>query len=181
MFANQNIFLVGFMGSGKSYWGHKWALQNGYTFYDLDAEIEKESGMTIEKIFEKYGEKEFRELEKFHLRKFESNQNYLVASGGGAPCFFDNIEWMKQHGSVIYLKASPQYILMRIMDETSKRPLLKKLNSSELLSYIQTKLKEREPVYSQAHYILDVENLNDDSLSFLKKSHKSNSNEPLLP
>ncbi|MEO8962425.1 MAG: shikimate kinase [Ginsengibacter sp.] len=169
MLNDQNIFLIGFMGSGKSYWGHRWALENGYTFYDLDDEIEKAFGMTIEKIFEKHGEEKFRELERSHLRKFEANKNCLIASGGGAPCFFDNLEWMKQHGTIIYLKASPEYILMRIMNETFKRPLLKELNSSELLSYIQTKLKEREPAYSKAHYILEVEKLNNNSLNFLKK------------
>ena len=158
------------MGSGKSYWGHQWALQNGYTFYDLDAEIEKAFGMTIENIFKKRGEEKFRELERYHLRKFESNKNCLIACGGGAPCFFDNLEWMQQNGTIIYLKASPEYILMRIMGETSKRPLLKELNSSELLSFIQKKLNEREPTYLQAHYILDVTNLNNESLDFLKIS-----------
>ena len=166
---NQNIFLIGFMGSGKSYWGHKWALHNGYTFYDLDDEIEKAFGMTIEKIFENHGEEKFRELERYHLRKFENNKNCLVACGGGAPCFFDNLEWMNRNGINIYLKAPAEYILMRIMDETSKRPLLKELNPSDLLSFIQTKLKEREPAYSKAHYILEVEKLNNDSLNFLKK------------
>ena len=166
---NTNIFLIGFMGSGKSYWGHKWALKNSHTFYDLDAEIEKAFGMAIEKIFEKHGEEKFRELERYHLQKFESKKSCLIACGGGAPCFFDNLDWMKQHGTIIYLKASPKYILMRIMDETSKRPLLKQVNSSELLFFIEKKLKEREPVYLKADYILDVEKLDNDSLNFLKK------------
>jgi len=156
------------MGSGKSYWGHRWALRNGYTFYDLDTEIEKAFEMPVEKIFEKHGEEKFRELERYHLQKFESKKNCLIACGGGAPCFFDNLEWMKQHGTIIYLKASPEYILMRTMNETFKRPLLKKVNSSELLFFIQKKLKEREPVYLKAHYILEVEELTDDSLGFLK-------------
>lgn len=156
------------MGSGKSYWGHKWALKNGYTFYDLDAEIEKAFEMPVEKIFEKHGEEKFRELERYHLQKFESKKNCLIACGGGAPCFFDNLGWMKQHGTVIYLKASPEYILMRIMNETAKRPLLKEVNSSELLFFIQKKLKEREPVYLKAHYILQAEKLTDDSINFLK-------------
>lgn len=156
------------MGSGKSYWGHIWALQNGYTFYDLDSEIEKAFEMSIELIFEKHGEDKFRELERYHLQKFENKKNCLIACGGGAPCFFNNLEWMKQTGTIIYLKASPEYILSRIMNETSKRPLLKKLNPSELLFFIQEKLKEREPVYLKSHYIFDVEKLNNDSLNFLK-------------
>lgn len=171
---NHNIFLIGFMGSGKSYWGHMWALEEGYTFYDLDTEIEKVFQLSVEHIFEKHGEDKFREMERYHLRKFESCNNHLVACGGGTPCFFDNLEWMKQHGTVIYLKASPEYILERVMDETEKRPLLKKINPSELLFFIEQKLKEREPVYLQANYVWDVNSINKDSIKLLiKKEQKS--------
>ncbi|MEO9021316.1 MAG: shikimate kinase [Ginsengibacter sp.] len=164
-----NIFLIGFMGSGKSHWGHIWALKNGYTFCDLDAEIEKAFGMTVEMIFEKHGEEKFRELERYHLKKIENKKKYLVACGGGTPCFFDNLEWMKNQGKIIYLKATPGYILNRVMDETSKRPLLKEVNTSELLFFIQKKLSEREPFYSKAHHTLEVENLSEDSLCFLEE------------
>ena len=164
-----NIFLIGFMGSGKSYWGKIWSAQNGYSFYDLDAQIEKAYKMTIEEIFEKKSEEKFREMERLYLRKFESKKNYLLSCGGGTPCFFDNLNFMKLHGTVIYLKASAQYLLDRVMDETKKRPLLKEVNSSELLFFIQQKLKEREPVYLQADYTLEVEKLDEDSLSFLKQ------------
>lgn len=153
------------MGSGKSHWGRIWAKKNGYAFFDLDAQIENAFGMTVEEIFEKEGEDKFRELEKLYLRKFENIKEFVLSCGGGTPCFFDNVEWMKKHGQIIYLKASPQYILERVMDETDKRPLLKKLNSSELLFFIQSKLKEREIFYNNAKVILDVETLNENSLS----------------
>ena len=152
------------MGSGKSHWGQIWAQRNGYTFYDLDAEIEKTTQLNIEQIFEKQGEDEFRELERTHLRKFQNKKKFLLACGGGTPCFFDNLLWMKQHGQIIYLKTTPDYILERVMDETSKRPLLKEVNTSELLFFIQKKLKEREPYYLKAHHILEVKTLSDDSL-----------------
>ncbi len=155
------------MGSGKSHWGHTWALKNGYTFYDLDSEIEKAFKMSVEEIFEKHGEEKFRELERYHLRKFLNKKKCLVSCGGGTPCFFENLEWMKKNGHVIYLQASPAYILHRVMNETSKRPLLKEVNTSELLFFIQKKLKEREPVYLKAGHILDVNNLTEDSLKFL--------------
>jgi len=155
------------MGSGKSHWGHIWALKNGYTFYDLDIEIEKAFKMSVEEIFEKYGEEKFRELERYHLQKFLKKKKCLVSCGGGTPCFFDNLEWMKKNGNVIYLQASPDYILHRVMDETSKRPLLKEVNTSELLFFIQKKLKERGPVYLKAGHILDVNNLTEESLKFL--------------
>jgi len=163
----QNIFLIGFMGSGKSHWGHIWALKNGYTFYDLDGEIETACKMSVEEIFEKHSEEKFRELERYHLGKFLNKKKCLVSCGGGTPCFFDNLEWMKKKGHVIYLQASPDYILHRVMDETAKRPLLKEVNESELLVFIQKKLKEREPVYLKAGHVLDVNNLTEDSLKFL--------------
>jgi len=171
---NQNIFLIGFMGSGKSHWGHIWALEYGYTFYDLDTEIEKAFEMRVEEIFEAHGEDKFRELERYHLRKFEKKKKYLLSCGGGTPCFFDNLEWMKEHGEIIYLKASPEYILDRVMDETTKRPLLKEVNPAELLFFIQKKLKEREPVYLKANHILEVEKLQNDSLDFIKENNKKN-------
>ncbi len=171
---NQNIFLIGFMGSGKSYWGHIWAKEEGYNFYDLDTEVEKAFELPVEQIFEKHGEEKFREMERYHLRKFENSKKSLAACGGGAPCFFDNMDWMKQHGTIIYLKATPDYILERVMDETEKRPLLKKVNKSELLFFIQQKLKEREPVYLKADYVLEVEKLQKNSLEFLKKENEEN-------
>ncbi|HXR83136.1 MAG TPA: shikimate kinase [Hanamia sp.] len=164
---NYNIFLIGFMGSGKSHWGHIWALENALSFYDLDSEIEKAFKMPVEEIFEKHGEDKFREMERYHLRKFELKKMYLLSCGGGTPCFFDNLDWMKRHGTIVYLKASPEYILDRVMEETSKRPLLKEVNPSELLFFIQKKLKEREPEYLKADYVLEAEKLKNDSLNFL--------------
>jgi shikimate kinase len=156
------------MGSGKSHWGKIWAKKSGMLFYDLDEQIELSFELPVEQIFEKHGEEKFREMERLFLRKLENKKKYLIACGGGTPCFFDNLEWMRQHGKIIYLKASPQYILERVMDETAKRPLMKGVNPSELLFFIQTKLKEREPVYNKAHHIFEVENLNENSLLDLK-------------
>lgn len=170
----QNIFLTGFMGSGKSYWGHQWAAAHGYSFYDLDIQVEKAFKMPVEQIFETHGEGKFRELERYHLRKFENKKRFLLACGGGTPCFFDNLQWMKLHGTVVYLKASPEYILDRVMDETDKRPLLKEVNKAELLFFIQKTLKEREPFYMQADHVLDVRGLDKDSLLFLKEKFPTN-------
>ena len=162
-----NIFLIGFMGSGKTHWGRIWAAKEGLSFSDLDTEVEKECKMSVHDIFEKKGEDKFRELERYHLREFENKNNFLLACGGGTPCFSDNIEWMKIHGKVIYLKAAPQLILEQVMHETEQRPILKKVNPSELLFFIQKKLSEREPYYSRADFTLKAEELNEDSLSFL--------------
>jgi len=164
------IFLIGFMGSGKTHWGRIWAQKNQLTFYDLDEQIEKTIGETIANIFEKKGEDNFREMERYVLRKFDVRNNFLMACGGGTPCFFENLQWMNEQGTTIYLQASPQEILEKIMNETEERPLLKKLNTSELLFFIEQKLKEREPFYKQAKHIIDVNTLSITSLSQIIKS-----------
>lgn len=165
-----NIFLIGFMGSGKSHWGRIWAERFQMSFMDLDAEIEKAYGMSIDRIFEKDGEEKFREIEKYQLKKNENGKNLMISCGGGTPCYFDNLEWMKKNGYVVYLKASEYYILDRVKDETNQRPLLKKVNPAELLFFIQQKLKERTPFYEKANYILDVTSLTPESIDSILKN-----------
>jgi shikimate kinase len=160
-----NVFLIGFMGSGKTYWGKIWAQQLGLDFYDLDAIVEDKEGRSIAIIFEKEGERYFRTKETTALKQFSEIGNAVVACGGGAACFNDNMQWMNEHGTTVYLSASPQYILSRIKEEKDKRPLISKLNEAELLFFIEQKLKEREPFYKQAKLILTVEDLNANSLS----------------
>ncbi len=154
------------MGSGKTHWGRIWAAKTGIPFFDLDAIIENAFGMKIKDIFEKQGEEKFRDLEKYHLRKFENEKNFLLACGGGTPCFSDNMDWMKSNGNVFYLRATPQLIVDRLKNETAHRPVIKDVNrEEELLPFIQKKLIEREPYYLQAHHILNVDELDENSLS----------------
>lgn len=155
------------MGSGKTHWGQKWAAKNKLTFYDLDNEIEKILGESVADIFEKKGENFFREMERYVLKKFNVSDNFIMACGGGTPCFFDNLQWMKDNGTVIYLQVSPPKVFDRVMDEKDKRPLIKKLNTSELLFFIEQKIKEREAYYSEAHHTLDDNVVNDDSFEAL--------------
>ena len=159
------LFLIGFMGSGKTYWGKIWAEKNGLAFYDLDEEIEKKNGKTIAAIFEKEGEEYFRQIETEVLHTFSEKQNCIIACGGGAACFNENRQWMNVNGTTVYLSATLQYIFNHVIDGQHKRPLIKKLNQAELLFFIQQKLKEREPFYNQAKFILPVTELNENSLS----------------
>ncbi len=168
----QGIFLIGFMGSGKTHWGRIWAYQNGLTFYDLDEIIEEEYGKTITDIFETEGEEKFRQLERDHLRAFKNKTDFVLACGGGTPCFSDNMEWMKLHGKVVYLKGAPEILLKHVMNETEKRPVIKKVGPSELLLFIQNRLLERASYYSMADYIFDIEGLNEKSLSFFMPEKK---------
>ncbi len=152
------IFLIGFMGSGKTHWGRIWADHHGMAFTDLDALIEQAQHQTISAIFEEKGEAHFRELEAAALRSLTDTAG-IIACGGGAACFHNNMPWMNEHGICVYLSASPQHLLDQGMGEREQRPLIKKLNKAELLFFIEQKLKEREPFYKQAEISLPIESL----------------------
>ncbi len=151
------FFLIGFMGSGKTYWGKIWAANQHFNFVDLDEVIEHAEGKTVADIFAHKGEPYFREIEALALRNFGAVKNTIIACGGGTPCYFDNMQWMNQHGTTIYLSTSAPEILARVMTEQDKRPLLKKMNQSELLFFIEQKLRERAVFYNAAKLILTAE------------------------
>jgi shikimate kinase len=161
------FFLIGFMGSGKTYWGKIWAQKHGLDFYDLDDVIETKEGQSIAAIFEKEGEGYFRKAETEALHTFSEKAAGIIACGGGTACFNENMQWMNENGTTVYLSATPPYILSRVKEEKDKRPLINKLNEAELLFFIEQKLKEREPFYTQAQIILPVTGLNENSLQTL--------------
>jgi shikimate kinase len=157
------FFLIGFMGSGKSYLGHKIAKKLEYDFVDLDKYIESESMLFISDIFARYGEEEFRRIEADCLRKVSENQNNIIVScGGGTPFFQSNWEWMQEKGQSIYLKQSEEILLARLKKQKEKRPLISQLDDVELEKYINSKLKERETLYLKADLVL--ENISVDSI-----------------
>ncbi len=159
------FFLVGFMGSGKSHWGKLWAKANQLAFVDLDAVIEENAGKTVADIFELNGEDHFRILEADALRDCADLQNTIIACGGGTPCFHENMQWMNEHGTTIYIACTSSEILARVLLEKEKRPLLKKLNQAELLFFIEQKVKERAPFYTQARLTVQSGSLTEDSFS----------------
>jgi shikimate kinase len=163
------FFLVGFMGSGKTHWGKRWALANRMSFVDLDEMIEKAEERTIRDIFEANGEDYFRKLEAQSLRLCADLHNTIIACGGGTPCFFDNMQWMNEHGITIYVAATTEQILRRVLAEQQKRPLLKKMSEGELTSFIADKLGEREPVYAQAQFTLHSDQLTEGTFAALRQ------------
>ena len=148
------IFLVGFMGSGKTTMGRKLAGYLGYRFVDLDKILEDEAGMSIAEFFKRNGETAFREFEKGVLQSSSFNDNTVIATGGGAPCFFDNMEWMNKNGTTVYLMVPPKGLVDRLKNSTD-RPLIKGLNEEEMLKFIAGKLEEREPFYKQAAHVIN--------------------------
>ena len=147
------------MGTGKSFWGKKWAKHFGCSFIDLDDAIVEKEGSTITTIFETQGEKYFRDVETLVLRETEYENNAIIACGGGTPCFNKHTEWMNANGVTVYLSRQPIELYKNLAKQTLKRPLLKNKNEQEMLFYIEQKLKERTPFYEQANITLDTETI----------------------
>ena len=152
------IFLTGFMGSGKTTAGKKLASLMNYSFVDLDARIEKETGHTVTDLF-KTGEFRFREIETMVLQNTADLKDTVISCGGGTPCFNDNLTWMKSHGITVYLSLTAGALFHRLAGSKQKRPLLAGKTDVQLMEYIAETLKEREYFYRQCHYIVQGENL----------------------
>ncbi len=151
------IYLIGFMGSGKSFIGKKLASKLGYTWLDLDHEIERQTEMKIHDIFQFWGEERFREIERDCLRKTYSRENIVVSCGGGTPCFYENMEEMKAQGSVVYIQTPKEIILGRLRQKRDHRPMISKLDDDGLKAFIDEKIKEREKVYVKAEYLYQTD------------------------
>ncbi|MEI7735568.1 MAG: shikimate kinase [Ferruginibacter sp.] len=165
------LFIIGFMGSGKTYWGKLWAQQTGMRFYDLDEVIEQQEGTTIAHLFETNGEAWFRKKETAVLHSFAGKDNCIIACGGGTPCFNNNMQWMNANGSTVYLDATTAQIVERLQTETDKRPLVIGLQSAELYNFVEQKLKERNPFYIQAKNILPVAAITADTITELLQTY----------
>lgn len=161
------VFLIGFMGCGKSTMGKKLAKKMGYDFIDLDHEIEKETGAAIGDYFSAHGEAAFRALESKTLKEFNYPANSIVATGGGAPCYFDNMDWMNNNGISVYIEMTPEALAQRLEKGKEKRPLLRDLNEAEMVAFIEGKLTERRPFYKRAKLVVNGINLSADALSAL--------------
>lgn len=148
------IFFVGFMGCGKTTWGRKLANHLGYEFMDLDQVLEEKVGMTIAEYFLQYGQDAFRLLESSILKDTQYPENVVVSTGGGLPCFFDNMEWMSANGQTLYIKLSPKTLAGRLDKGKTTRPLIAGLHGDELVAFIAEKLAEREIFYEQATHIV---------------------------
>jgi shikimate kinase len=151
------IYLIGFMGVGKTYLGRELAKQLGFGFLDLDESIERKAGTSISGYFEQFGEEKFRLLEAECLREtIERDNNLVIATGGGAPCFHHNMQWMNEHGITIFLHAESSVLATRLSEEVASRPLIAHLTEEELAGFIAKKLAERKSFYELAQVQFDV-------------------------
>ena len=151
----KRVFLIGYMGSGKTTIGKLVAEKLGYGFVDMDAHIEEKYFNTISNIFAELGEEQFRLMEQRCLHEVSDFEDVIISTGGGAPCFFDNMEYMKSQGLTIYLKLTAAELAERLeASQANKRPLIAGRSGEELKKIIADGLAKRETFYSQAAYAL---------------------------
>lgn len=171
--AAERIFLIGMMGSGKSYWLKQLAKWNKSVGYDLDALIEMNEEKTITEIFAEEGEAYFRKEETKILKWFKEKKKYVVATGGGTASFQENMDFMKKEGVVIWLDESIDVLVKRLVNDKERRPLIAALSDQELAAFLEQKLVERHPFYKQAHYRLTSDQITEASLKKIIQKHAS--------
>lgn len=158
---NGNITIVGFSGTGKSVFGKKISIATEKTFIDLDLAIEERFHSSVPLLFANYGEYGFRKCESAILNEILSaNKNCVVATGGGAPCFNDAMNFINSHSVSIFLKLPEEIIFNNLKISKKRRPLTDNMTDQQLRSYIHLNLEKRLPYYQQAHHTLYSDNGN---------------------
>ena len=152
-----NIYIVGYPCCGKTSLGKKIAKKIGYNFVDLDHLFEEQYKITISDFFEKYNEEAFRMCERKILHSTTSLKNTVIATGGGTPCYFDNMEFINKNGVSIYLQRCIGFLAERLRNTKQNRPLLQNLTAEEIPSYIEKQLSNREPYYLKAHIVTSLQ------------------------
>ncbi len=170
MHSKNLVYIIGFMGSGKSTAGKKLAAALGWSFIDLDKKIEEIAGKTIPEIFSHEGEDGFRSLETDVLRNLKSLSRTVVSTGGGTPCHGDNLDFMLETGVIVYLKMSTNHLVSRLLGSTGGRPILKNVPDDKLFDFIDEKLAIREKFYQRANIIVEGMNLDINNLQSIIKS-----------
>ena len=168
------IFLIVYMGAGKTTLGKAFAKEMNLSFVDQDWYIEERFHKTVQEIFCERGEQGFRELERQILNEIAEFENVVISTGGGAPCFFDNMDFMNRQGDTVFLNVSPEVLFSRLKVATHSRPILQGKTNEELKAFIVQAIEKRLPFYSKAKYIFNADELEDmyqikSSVSGLKK------------
>ena len=159
------IYLIGFMGCGKSHWGKELSQKLRLPFFDLDEEIVKEESKTITEIFAYHGEEYFRQKEKDVLYTLtEKYHSFVLATGGGTPCYFNNIEYMNKNGTSVWFNCSVECLFHRLVKEKENRPLIRNLSDTELRHFIIKKFGDRKIFYRQASVIINEDDISLDNI-----------------
>jgi len=163
------IFLIGYMGCGKTTMGRELASALNLTFIDQDVFLEEKYFKTIPQIFAEEGEDGFRLKERKVLEEVTTFDDVIIATGGGAPCFFDNVDLMNENGICIFLDVDIASLVDRLIHAKTERPLIKGKSPDELYAFIEQMLEKRRPFYEKARHILKgSEILPSDVISLIK-------------
>ncbi|MFZ5940105.1 MAG: shikimate kinase [Bacteroidota bacterium] len=158
------VWLIGFMGSGKSTHGARLARSLGYSFTDMDEYITRMAGMSIPEIFGSQGEAAFRDLERRAVEELSRQEAMVIATGGGAPCHDELISLMNASGLTVYLRLSPEALADRLKNSKTRRPLIEGKSGEELLTWIRETLGKRGPFYEEACLVVDAMDLQSSAL-----------------
>lgn len=156
------VYIVGYMGAGKSSAAKRIANKINWTSCDLDTLFEEKYKISVHDFFRKYGEDAFRKLESELLKNTSGISQSIIATGGGTPCFFDNMSWMNENGVTVFLQISPQTSFNRLAHSKKKRPLLQDKNETELMDFIKKQYDLRMPYYQKAQYVIKGESIDID-------------------
>ncbi|MBI2273766.1 MAG: shikimate kinase [Bacteroidetes bacterium] len=165
------LFLIGMMGTGKTYWCKKLAKKLKVGGYDLDFLIESHEERTIAEIFAEEGEAYFRRTETKILHWFKEKKSFVLATGGGTPCFHENMQWMNEQGITVWIDEPVSVLAARLLPEKEHRPLIKDLSETELKQFLTDKLMQRYPFYHQATYHLQGDAISDAGFAKILKQH----------
>ena len=161
---NKKIILIGYMGSGKSKIAELLAKKNNIPVFELDDLIEKRTNLTISELFKSKGEIYFRKIEnEIYKEILNSHENFILSTGGGTPCYYDNYNSLKDFNS-FYLKASIETLMNRLKNEKSKRPLISDFDDEELAEFIGKHLFERNFFYNHAKYKISVDDKSEEEI-----------------
>ena len=149
-----SVFLLGLMGSGKSFWADKLGKLLNIPSFHLDDEIEKSEQKTIAKIFTERGEEYFRQKETEVLKSFSDKNNFILSVGGGTPCFNNNIDWMNANGITIWIDEPIEIIEKRLQKEKSHRPLIANIPDENLFAFLSDMREKRVVFYTKAKHQL---------------------------
>lgn len=166
------IYIVGYMGAGKTTAAKRLANRLGWEVVDTDALFEEKYKISVCDFFNKYDEPLYRKLESEVLKETESLDHVVISTGGGTACYFDNMEWMNRHGETVFLRISEKAVVDRLLHAKRKRPLAEGKNEQELNEFVQRHYAERVPFYEQAHLTVKAEDLDLDNLVKMIENEK---------
>ena len=166
---DKRVFMVGYMGVGKSTSGARLAKLMDLPFFDTDAVLREQHGGSITELFEEHGEPAFRIMERDVLHALvRDHRQALISTGGGTPCYGDNMDFMRAHGTVVYLQMPADELVLRLEGRADQRPLIAEVSEEALPAFVTRHLAERERDYSQAHITVDARHFDGDRMKSVR-------------